>query len=67
MKLYMIVTRDEYELPLIVGDSVAWIAERMGVKTTTLHTCFSKAKNPNCKEYGCYSKKYITVEVDDDF
>lgn len=66
MKLYMIVTRDEYELPIIVGDSVAWIAEKMGVKAASLYTCFSKAKNPRCKEYKCYSRKYITVEVEDD-
>lgn len=66
MKLYLIVTRDEYELPIIVGDSVAWIAEKMGVKPESLYTCFSKAKNPHCKEYKSYSKRYLTVEVEDD-
>lgn len=66
MKLYMIVSRDEYELPLIVGDSYDWIARQMGMKVRTLRTCFSKAKNPNCKEYKTLSKRFITVEVDDD-
>ena len=66
MKLYMIVSRDEYELPLIVGDSVRWIAEKMGVKPQTLHTCFSKARNPHCKDYKACHSKYIRVEVDDD-
>ena len=34
--LYMAVTKDEYELPIAVADSVSELAKMMNMKTTTI-------------------------------
>lgn len=41
MKLYMITTRDEYELPLVVEENIAVLAEKTGMKPATLYSCIS--------------------------
>ena len=64
-KLYMIVSKDEYELPLIVAESVNDIAVRIGKNVRDLYTCFSKGRNPKAKDHKYY-RRYITVEVEDD-
>ena len=34
--LYMATTKDEYELPIAVADSVSELAEMLGMKSTTI-------------------------------
>ncbi len=65
MRLYMIVSNDEYELPLAVSDSIADIARTMRMNILTLRTGFCKGRNPQCKEYRYY-RKYVTVDVEDE-
>ena len=54
-KLYMITTRDKYELPLIVEDSPAKLARRIGMNPATLRSSLAKGY-----------KGYCRVEVDDE-
>lgn len=54
MMVYMVVTRDKYELPLIVADTVGELAEFQGVKTQTIYQRMSHRKG----------KKSIYVKVD---
>lgn len=65
MTLYMIVSKDEYELPLVVGESVQEMARITGRTLHTLRCCFSKGRNPTLKDHKYY-RRYITVEVEDD-
>ena len=60
--LYLIVTRDEYRLPLIVCDSIEEMAVRTGMKYTTLLAAFSKVYH---KRVGKNSK-YEVVWVEED-
>jgi hypothetical protein len=55
MKLYMKVTKDEYELPLIVEDSPTRLAERLGLKVNSVTSMISKKRNG-----------YVKVEVEDE-
>ena len=58
--LYMKVTKDEYELPMAVADSVPELAEMVGVKTSTIFgfMWYCKKSGKKCP--------YIKVEVEDD-
>ena len=40
-KLYMYVTRDDYELPLIVADSAEELAQMLGTTKNTVLSCIS--------------------------
>ena len=40
--VYMMVTNDEYELPLIVADTLDELAEKAGKKKTTISMCLYK-------------------------
>jgi hypothetical protein len=55
MKLYMKVTKDEYELPLIVEDSPTRLAERLGLKVGSVTSMVSKNRSG-----------FVKVEVDDE-
>lgn len=44
MKLYMEVTMDDYELPIIVADSVRELAEICHVSPKTISSCISHEK-----------------------
>lgn len=55
MKLYMKVTKDEYELPLIVEDSPTKLAERLGLKVGSVTSMVSKNRSG-----------FVKVEVDDE-
>lgn len=61
MRLYLGVTADKYELPLIVTDTVVELAKITGVDSRTLRDRISK---------GCSGKntgiKFIKVEVKDE-
>lgn len=55
MKLYMKVTKDEYELPLIVEDSPTKLAERLGLKVGSVTSMVSKNRSG-----------FVKVEVEDE-
>lgn len=55
MKLYMKVTKDEYELPLIVEDSPTRLAERLGLKVGSVTSMVCKNRSG-----------FVKVEVDDE-
>ena len=40
-KLYLYVTRDDYELPLIVADSAEELAQILGTTKNTVLSCIS--------------------------
>lgn len=61
--LYMVVTRDEYELPLIIAETVAEIARKTGHNIGTLYRAISQA-NGNCLIYG-QKAKIIKVNLED--
>lgn len=42
--LYMLVTKDEYELPLVVVDTAKELADICGVKVDSVYTLISKHK-----------------------
>ena len=44
MIVYMQVTKDEYELPLAIADSVPKLAEMVGVKAKSIYDSMSRAK-----------------------
>lgn len=43
--LWMAVTADEYELPLVVEDTAAALARRLGVSENTVRTVEYRGKN----------------------
>ena len=60
MKLYLVVTKDEYQLPIAVAESIRELAQMTGSRTESLATVFSHLrKRPNQKY------KYLEIEVDD--
>lgn len=60
MKLYMEITTDEYELPLIVADSVKELALKCDRTPNTIHKYFNHVKNGKIKR-----PRFIKVEVSD--
>lgn len=54
MMVYMVVSRDKYELPMIVADTVGELARFQGVKKETIYQRMSHRKG----------KKSIYVKVD---
>ena len=61
MILYIMVTRDKYELPLAVDDTAAELARMVGVTTNAVLSGISKARKGKLKK-----AKYIRVEVDNE-
>lgn len=59
-RLYMIVTADRYELPMLVADSLDELSEFSGKTKTNISSCISKKKNGKNNGY-----KFIRIEVDD--
>lgn len=59
--LWMAVSRDKYELPLAVADSIEELAELCGVKVTSIRSYICHAK-----KYGTRCK-YVVVEVEDEW
>lgn len=60
MKVYMLVTDDEYELPLIVRDSITELARANGVTPGAIWSCIWKSKIFGTKSV------YVEVEIDDE-
>ena len=61
MKLYLLVTQDEFELPLAVADSPAELARMTGAKKATIASTLSNFRKGKYKR-----PQYREVEVDDD-
>lgn len=60
-KLYIAVTKDEYELPIAVADSAAALARMLGVQPNAIH------KQMHFYRMGKWKWcQYREVEVDDD-
>ena len=59
MKLYMEITTDKYELPLIVADSVKELALKCGSTPNNIHRYFCHVKHGRIKK-----PRFIKVEVD---
>lgn len=56
--VYMLVTQDKYELPLIVADSVTELAQILGIKRNVISSAMSHAKKKGFKSM------YVKVVVD---
>lgn len=61
MILYIMVTRDKYELPLAVADTAAELASMVGVTTNAVLSGISKTRKGKLKK-----SRYIRVEVDNE-
>ena len=57
--LYLLVTKDKYQLPLVVADSVAELARNVGVSPTTIFKCLNQRKNSR------YIRIYVDLEEDE--
>lgn len=60
MKIWMSVSRDKYEHPVCVADSIEELAELCGVKTSSIRSYISHSKKLGTR---C---KYVAVEVEDE-
>ena len=60
MRLYMLVTKDQYELPLVVAGSAEELAKRVGVSPKSIYSAIWKAE-----KYG-RKCKYRVVDVEDE-
>lgn len=58
--IWMMVTLDKYELPLIVADSASELAKKVGVDKNTVMAAVSHVKNGRKNR-----SRYVKVEVDD--
>lgn len=58
--IWMMVTMDEYELPVLVADSSGELARMAGTESVTIRSAVV-----NAKRFGIRSK-WVKVEVDDD-
>lgn len=64
MTLYMAVTADAYELPLIVEEKAADLAKRLGLKSNQISTaCTDRRKNHSGKRRGY---RIVRLEVEED-
>ena len=65
MKLYMMVTKDKYELPLGVYDSIEEMAEKQGLKKSTIVTQLSRYKNKRVNYFIPYRQVIVDEAVHD--
>lgn len=63
--VYMLITQDEYELPLAIADSPRELGKIIGVKSRTISTALVKSKK-NKKKKGKYIKVFIEIESEDE-
>lgn len=61
MTLFMAVTADEYELPLIVSDSRKGIADYAGITTDGISSSISKNRTGKTRGF-----KFVKVEIEED-
>lgn len=60
MAIWMLVTKDKYELPLVVADSAGELGQMIGKSRNAIQSAESKARRTNRR---C---KYVKVEEEDD-
>ena len=56
--VYMVVSKDKYELPLAVADSVAELARMIGLNRSTVASAMSHAKKKG------FNSHYVKVVID---
>lgn len=56
--VYMLVTQDRYELPLIVADTMAELARLTGQKRSSVASAISHAKKKG------FNSQYVKVVID---
>lgn len=56
--VYMMVTRDKYELPLAIADTAAELARMLGRKERTIYSAMTQAKKKSWKSI------YVKVKID---
>lgn len=65
MKLYMLITADEYELPIAVRDTVDEIANLIGRNKYDVYSTISR-KSASQQTYNGFKYKIIKVDVDEE-
>lgn len=65
MRVYMLVTADEYELPLAVRDTVVEIAKLLGRQTNEIYKALSR-KAVSQDTYNGFRCKIIKVDIDEE-
>lgn len=60
MTVYMLVSHDQYELPMMVCDTATELARRCG---TTRNAVYSAIRNAQLRGYRC---KYVKVDIGED-
>lgn len=60
-KLYIAISKDEYELPIAVADTPTELARMIGVSRKTIYNQMSRTKHGTIKQ-----AIYRAVEVDDE-
>ena len=63
MKLYLAVTKDEYELPYAIADTQADLARILGVDPQSVRKAFYDMRNGR----GYKRTKYREVEIDEEY
>ena len=68
MKLYMAVTPDEYELPVMIEETPSKLASKCGVSRDAVPNAISRRKRGRQSRKSQKMTKYwyVTVEVEDD-
>ena len=66
MTIYMMTTKDKYELPLAVADSVGELAELTGVNPRKITYSLSKAKTRKAKRHLGSTWHKVEVEESND-
>lgn len=61
MTVWMLVTKDKYELPVIIAETSTELARMCGVNNRTVISGALRSKSGKVKK-----SRYIKVEIDDD-
>lgn len=64
MKVYMIVTADEYELPLAVLDTADQVARLLGRQRGDVYSAITR-KTVSLDKFNGYTYRIVKVEIDD--
>lgn len=59
MTVWLYVTKDKYELPLAVADSIPLLARQLGVTTNSIYASMTHSRK---KGYRC---RYVKVVIDE--
>lgn len=58
--LYMLVSRDKYELPLIVTNSIGALAQKLDISPKIIRCAINNSQKKG------YKSQYVKVEYDED-